>query len=156
MKIERLQKRKGTENNKKVNTAYNKVQSLIEALDKKEIPQPELININEHIALINSFNGTTKELVKFLKTTNRSILDLLKKNLKIVPKHHFRALWILYGSLGGVVLTSIFTNFHPISISVLASIILPLAVAAGIVIGIAMDINAEKEDRQIGIEAEEF
>ena len=156
MKIESLKRRKGTEKNKKINKAYNKLQSLIEALDKKEITSPELGSINERIELLNSFNGSEKELIKIINKTYRFIITFIEKNLKLVLKHHFRALWMFYGSMAGVVLTSIFTNFDFASIDVFASLILPMAVVAGIVIGIVMDNNAEKEDRQIDLEAIEY
>ena len=151
MKIESIQRRKGTEKNKKINKAYNDMQSLIEALDKKDIPADELISINEHIVLINSFDGTEKELVKSLKKTYGYVLTFIEKNLKLVPKHHFLALWMLYGSLLGVVLTSIF-----ISSDGLASLILPMGMAAGIVIGSGMDNNAKKEGLQIELEVKKY
>jgi hypothetical protein len=156
MRIKNLQRRKGTEKNKKLNKAYNKMQSLIEALDKKEIPSPELVSINERIDLINSFNGSEKDLIKILKKTYIFILTYIEKNLKLVLTHHFRALWLFYGTLAGVVLTSIFTNFDFLSINGLAGIILPIAVAAGIVTGIILDNNVKKEGRQLEIEAKEF
>src|SRR5210317_759765 len=112
MKIEGLQRRKGTEKNKKINDAYDKMQLLIEALNKKDIPSEELTTINDHIVSINSFGGTDKELTKELKKTYKIILSFIEENLKLVPKNHFRALWIVYGSLAGVVLSSIFANFN--------------------------------------------
>ena len=86
------------------------MQLLIEALDKKDIPSEELTTINDHIVSINSFGGTDKELTKELKKTYKIILSFIEENLKLVPKNHFRALWIVYGSLAGVVLSSIFAN----------------------------------------------
>ena len=156
MKIESLQRRKGTEKNKKLSNAYDKMQSLIEALDKKEIPSPGLISINERIELINSFTGTEKELINILKKTYRFILTYIEKNLKLVSKHHFRARWLLYGTLAGVVLTSIFTNFKFINMNGSAGLILPLAVASGIIIGVFLDNNVKKEGRQLELEAKEY
>lgn len=153
MRIGSLKRRKGTEKNKKINKAYNKMQSLIEALNTKEIPSPGLISINERIELINSFSGTDKELIRFLNTTYRFILTFIEKNLNLVPKHHFMARWMFYGTITGVVLTSIVSNFDFMGIDGLASIILPMAVAAGIIIGKFMDDIAKKEDRQIDLEA---
>ena len=156
MKIEGLQRRKGTEKNKKINNAYDKMQLLIEALDKKDIPSEELTTINDHIVSINSFGGTDKELTKELKKTYKNILSFIEENLKLVPKNHFRALWIVYGSLAGVVLSSIFANFNFINFNGLALLPLPLAVAAGILVGIAMDNSAKNEGRQIELEAQEY
>jgi hypothetical protein len=132
------------------------MQLLIEALDKKDIPSEELTTINDHIVSINSFGGTDKELTKELKKTYKIILSFIEENLKLVPKNHFRALWIVYGSLAGVVLSSIFANFNFINFNGLAMLPLPLAVAAGILVGIAMDNSAKNEGRQIELEAQEY
>ena len=156
MKIESLKRRKGTEKNKKINNAYDKMQRLIEALDKKDIPSDVLTTINEHIESINSFNGTEKELTKIVNKTYKHVLNFIEKDLNLVPKNHFRALWILYGSLAGVVLTSIFTNFYFVNLDGLAISILPIAVAVGIIFGTVMDNNARKKDRQIDLVVEEY
>lgn len=149
MTIERLQRRKGIDKNKKLNKSYDKMQHLIVALDKKNLPPNELTSINEHIVLINSFDGTEKELIKMLKKTYTNVLTFINEKLELVPKHHFRALWILYASLTAVVLSSVWYSFGFISIGGLASVFLPFGILIGILVGSYLDSRAKKEGRQI-------
>lgn len=149
MTIERLQRRKGIDKNKKLNKTYDKMQHLIVALDKKNLPPNELTCINEHIVLINSFDGTEKELIKMLKKTYTNVLTFINEKLELVPKHHFRALWILYASLAAVVLSSVSYSFGFISIGGLASVFLPFGILIGILVGTYLDNRAKKEGRQI-------
>ena len=55
MNIEKLKDRSNSEQNKKLLAANRKMQQLIQALEKKEIPTEILIVINKDIELINSF-----------------------------------------------------------------------------------------------------
>ena len=126
------------------------------ALDKKDLPSHELTSINEHIALINSFNGTEKELIQMLKKTYTNVLTFIDEQLELVPKHHFRALWILYASLAAAVLSSVFHSSGFMSIGALASVFLPISVLIGIFVGTYLDNRAKKEGRQIELELKEY
>ena len=156
MTIERLQRRNGIEENKKLNKNYDKMQGLIVTLDKRDLPSNELTSINEHIVLINSFDGTEKELIKILKKTYTNVLDFINEKLELVPKHHFRALWILYASLAAVVLSTVSTAFGSISIGNLASVFILFGILIGILVGSYLDSRAEKEGRQIELEVKGY
>lgn len=156
MTFQRIQRKKGTENHKTLSGAYQKIESIIEALDQKTIPERELISINDRVEKINSFNGSDKDLVKLLKKSYREILTLLDEQLNLVLKHHFRAQWLFYGTIAGAALTTVVTSVGWTTLNGLGSLVLPLVVAAGIVIGIAMDNNARISGRQIEIEADEY
>lgn len=151
MKIDSLQRRKRSEANKKLTKAYNKMQGLIEALDKKDLPSDVLISINKRIGLINSFDGTEKELHKTLKKTYSKTLTFVEEKLKYVTKHHFQKLWMVYGMLAAAVFTSVFSSFEMFGIGSSAGIGFSLGMLIGMMLGAVQDKQARKEGRQLEI-----
>ena len=69
MKIEALNRRKESSQNQKLNKAYNKMDGLINALNKKEIPNADQSAISNNIKTINTFLGTEKELISIFQLT---------------------------------------------------------------------------------------
>ena len=155
MNIEKLERRKGLEGNRKLTNAYDKMQRLIEALSKKEMPSDELSFIDARIKLINSFPGSEKELTKTLKNTYAHILKFIEEKFKFVAKYHYRNRWMVFGMLAGVVFSSVFSGFEFMGIGSSSGIGLSMGMLIGIVIGTNLDQQAEKEGKQLNLEAEE-
>jgi len=138
--------------NKKLVKRYAYLQLLLKELRTKDIPDPMVTNINQHIQVLNSFDGKLKELSKLVQKTIRKILNQLEKDLKIVPKNLFRAPWIAIGMTGFGV---------PLGVSVGASMGnmgfigsgIPIGMVIGMAIGAGMDKKAAKEGRQLQLEA---
>ena len=97
MRIEKLKELENAINNPRLIKAYNKVHYLIEALSTKEIPSEVLNSINEAIKFLNSFSGTEKEITKAFNKKYKNILTLVKKELRFVPKNHYKTLWMVMG-----------------------------------------------------------
>lgn len=151
MNIINLERRKGIEASRKLTKAYDKMQALIEALNKKEMPSVEIKSINEQIESINSFQGAEKALTKILKKTYSTILKNIEEKLKLVTKHHYRNLWMVYGMLAATVLSTALTSFKLLSFEISGSVGLSMGMLIGILIGTTLDNQAEKEGRRLEI-----
>ena len=146
MDIEKLIELKNAANNPRLIKAYNKVLILIEALSSREIPSEILNNINESVKFLNSFAGTEKEHTKAFNKTYTSILTLVKKELKLVPKNHYKTLWMVMGMSFGVAFSVILNDSGNIAIGI------GLGTLIGIVVGANLDKNAEEAGNQLEME----
>jgi len=156
MTIEKLKRRKNIEANRKLSKAYNKMQKLADALNKKEVSTEVVEHVNERINLINSFKGRDKDLTRIRRRSDSQILQLIEEKLTFVTKHHYRSLWMVYGMLAGVIFSSVFSSFDFMGIGGSTGIGLSIGMLIGIVIGTTLDQKAEKEGRQIELIAEEY
>jgi len=153
MNIEKLERRDGSEGSRKLVKAYNKLQAMIEALGKKEIPQDEMTFINARIKVINSFIGSEKELTKELKRAYSQLLKFINEKLKFVTKHHYLSLGMVFGLLAGVVFGSVFNNnFEFMGIGSSQGMAISMGMLIGIVIGTNLDKQAKKNGRQLDLQ----
>ena len=150
MIIKKLKDRTNSERrNKKLLAAYQKMQRLIQALDKKEIPTENLIAINMDIESINSFSGTEKEMVKILKKANSKIIKFVETELQFVPKLHYRRLGIIFGMLVGTMFSSLFGSIGIMDIGTSTGMGISFGMLIGIVVGSYLDDKAEKNGLQL-------
>lgn len=154
MTIVKLEKRRNREANRRLTKAYTKMQNLIEAFNKKELPTEVLSDFNYDIELINSFSGTDRELTKTLRKTYSKALKVVEEKMKYVAKHHYRNLWIAYGLLAAVAFSPIFGSFEFTGIGSPMGIMIPMGMAIGTVIGSYLDQQAEKEGKQLDLVTE--
>jgi hypothetical protein len=126
---------------------------LIDELNKKEIPEELLNSFNEMIDDLNKQHSTAKLLSINIRRTQSKMLKTLEKELKLVPKHHYRNTWMAIGMSAfglpmGVVFGSAMGNMAFIGIG------LPIGMAIGIAYGDQLDKKAAKEGRQLDIQIE--
>lgn len=144
MIIEKLKIRNTIDQDKRLTKAVLKMQNSIEALNKKETPGEVASVINDDIRVLNAFSGTDKEVRKTIRRTHSKILKLVEKELKWVPKNHFRTTWLAIGLAAfGIPLGAAFSNL---------GLGIPLGIIFGMVVGSQMDKKAKKEGRQLDIE----
>lgn len=144
MIIEKLKIRNTIDQDKRLTKAVLKMQNLIEALNKKETPEEVVSTINKDIRLLKPFSGTDKEVRKTIRRTHAKILKLVEKELKWVPKNHYRTTWLAIGLAAfGIPLGAAFSNL---------GLGIPLGIVFGMVVGSQMDKKAKKEGRQLDIE----
>lgn len=144
MIIEKLKIRNNFDQDKRLTKAVLKMQNSIEALNKKETPGEVASVINDDIRVLNAFSGTDKEVRKTIRRTHSKILKLVEKELKWVPKNHYRTIWLAIGLAAfGIPLGAAFSNL---------GLGIPLGIVFGMVIGSQMDKKAKKEGRQLDIE----
>jgi amino acid permease len=149
MTIEKLKRRKNIDASRKLVKAYNKMQKLIDALNKKELSSEVIGHVNEHINLVNSFRGIEKDLIKNLKKSYSKILQFVVEKQTFVTRHHYRILWMGYGMLAGLVFSTVFTSIDFMGIGGSTGIGLSMGMLIGIVFGTNLDLKAEKEGRQL-------
>jgi hypothetical protein len=150
MIIEKLKIRNTIDQEKRLAKAVLKMQNLIEALNNKKTHGEVASIINKDIRLLKSFSGTDKEVRKALRRTHSKILKLVEKELKWVPKNHYRNTWLAIGLAAfGIPLGVAFSsagNSSNLAIGI------PIGMVIGMAIGSLMDKKAEKEDKQLNIE----
>lgn len=151
MNIIELKDRTDLANDFKLNSFYAQFGSLLNELRKKQLNEELIKSINALIETINASSATGNDLRKLIKQAQTSILKQVEKEHKIVPKNHYRNLWMLLG----------FTAFGlPIGVAFglsvgnigLMAIGLPIGMAIGSAIGASMDKKAVAEGRQLDIE----
>ncbi len=153
MEIIVLKKRNFIDQNKKVMIAYNRMQALIKAMNKKEIPTEISSLINKDINRINSLSDSDKELKKIINKSYQKTIKLLEQKLKLVCQNHYRTLWLalgmsVFGVSMGVAFSVALDNFAFIGIGI------PIGMVIGMGIGSEMDRKASKEGRQLDLESE--
>lgn len=151
MFLKKPEKRSSIQANEKLDKAFTTLESLIDALGEKDLPQDVADFINQHIEGINAFSGTEKELLKRIQTAQREVLKRLEKQLKLVPKNYYRKLWMalgmtVYGLPFGVAMGAALGSMAFLGIG------LPIGMAIGLALGSGMDNKAKAEGRQLDVD----
>ncbi|TCC89324.1 hypothetical protein EZ428_16650 [Pedobacter frigiditerrae] len=145
-------------NNKQINSTdtkqskiYAQFGGLLSELKKREAPENIGKSINEYVDEINSSPLTGNQLTKLLKQKQTEILKQIEKELKVVPKNHYRTLWMLFGMSGiglpiGVAFGLSIGNIGLLGLG------LPIGMIIGLAIGASLDKKALNEGRQLNIE----
>lgn len=153
MDIIELKKKEFTDQNKKLAKAYQGMQALIIAVNKKEIPNDISTIINQEIAIINSFAGLDNDLRKMTNKIYNKTIQLFEQKLKIVARNYYRKKWLAIGMSAfgipmGVAFSVVLHNFAFIGIGI------PIGMVIGMALGNEMDKKAEKEGRQLDLECQ--
>ncbi len=150
MMINELIERPGIERSSKLDISYMQFGKLICELNKRELPLEVVSTINEEIGALNLIADSEKELRTQIRTRQSKIIELLEKELKIVPKNYYRGVWLSLGiAIGlpvGVALGSAAGNMGYMAIGMLFGMI------GGMAYGGTLDKKAYKEGRQLDIE----
>jgi hypothetical protein len=125
---------------------YSKFQNLIQILHKKDLPSNLITDINTDIEAINTSSNSGKSLKKLIHNKQSSIVKLIEKEVKLVPKNHYKTLWLAIGIPIGVVIGMSTGNMAFLGIG------LPIGLGIGVAIGTQMDKKAMEEGRQLNIE----
>ncbi len=135
----------------KLSSLYAQFGVLLSELRKKQLNEELIKSINAFIETINASTVTGNKFKKLVKQAQTAIVKQVEKEHKIVPKNHYRTLWMLLG----------FTAFGlPIGMAFglsvgnigLMAIGLPIGMAIGAAVGSSMDKKAEQEGRQLNVE----
>lgn len=140
-----------TDNNDiKISQAVEQFNQLLLLIKEKNIPVSIIEQINKEVAELNSSLLTSNEFLYLIKKKQNAILKLLEKELKIVPKNHYRNLWMILGMtiFGLPIGTAIGISLGNIS---LLGAGLPIGMGIGIGIGSKFDKKALQEGRQLDI-----
>jgi hypothetical protein len=134
------------------NPLFNKYKQLAEyltELNKNRISNDIIYQINKEVDELNTIDDQN-QLLKSIKQKQSTIVNLVEKQLKIVPKNYYRNLWIVLGMTAfGIpigVLLGIYVNFALFALG------LPAGLAIGAIVGNKLDKKALKEGRQLNVE----
>lgn len=146
--IERLH----TGANKKTIALYQQLQDLMMALDEEMLTAETIELIDQQIIGLNAIDETEKNFQQSIRNTERNIIKLLEKRHRLVPRNHYRKLWMILGmSSFGIPVGMIFglsiKNLSLIGMGI------PIGMVLGIGIGKRMDEQAFKEGRQLNFES---
>ncbi len=151
MEIKKLHKTEDSFSDVKSHKTYTQFVELLNELSKKELPETIISALNTSVDKINASTLEGKQLCRFIKQEQTSLLRKIEKELKLVPKNYYRNMWMMLGmtAFGLPIGASIGVSIGNIG---LLGIGLPIGMGIGIVVGSAMDKKAFKEGRQLGIE----
>lgn len=135
----------------KLDRIYSQFGTLLNELKKKELPSNIISLINDTVHRINASTLEGASLGKMIKKEQTAVLKQVEKELKIVPKNHYRTLWMLFGFTAfglpiGTILGLITDNMGLLGAG------LPIGMGIGLVLGSEMDKKAFKEGRQLDVE----
>ncbi|KAF0130180.1 MAG: hypothetical protein FD155_1966 [Bacteroidetes bacterium] len=152
MKIIELKENENVSNDMKVSQYFNQLDLLLNELRNREIPDKIIESINSDLEEINATLLVGKMLLRLLKKKQLKILKLIEKELKIVPKNHYRNLWLVLGMSAfgvpfGVAFGTSTGNMGLIGIG------FPIGMGIGIALGAGLDKKAFNEGRQLNVEA---
>lgn len=135
----------------KAGNVYGQLGQLLHVLEQRDLPTGVAAQIDSDIEQLNAIDDSSRNFAVTVKKTENKIIKLLEKELKIVPRNHYRKLWFILGmSAFGLPLgVSIGLSLGNIG---LLGIGLPIGMAIGFAVGSLMDQKALKEGRQLDFE----
>ena len=151
MKLTPLIERKGLESQPKLKKKYSGFEDLITELNTRELPVSIIDKLNKEIAYLNGILNTDKHFSRQLGKKKSSILKILEKELKLVPKNYYRNLWMIlgmtvFGVPMGITFGATLGNMAYLGMGI------PIGMAIGLGLGSGMDEKAKKEGRQLNVQ----
>jgi hypothetical protein len=151
MKLTALNPRPEIKEDSKLYKNYIQFDKLIKIISNRKLPIEIANTINKDIQEINTTTGSEKKVRNLIRKKQARIVQSLEKELKLVPKNHYRNMWIAVGMAAfgiplGVAFGASLGNMGYLGIG------LPIGMVIGMAVGIKMDEKAVKEDRQLDIE----
>jgi len=134
----------------RITKRYLGFQKLIGELRKRALPEESVKKLNEQIAILNACSETDKAFSKTLRKCQNAILEQLEKELKLVPKNHYRTRWTglgmtVFGVPIGIALSAGINNYAMLGAGI------GIGLGIGLAIGTDMDRKAGNEGRQLDI-----
>jgi hypothetical protein len=149
MKLSPIMKSPRFGNDELLEAEYAQLGKIVDNLRGKALPIHVTLQINDELACINYFTGSRKDLHSHLRKSKAKILKLLEKNLRLVPKNHYRNAWSFMGiSFFGI--PSVMTGLILGEAELIAAGI-PLGICVGMVIGLLMDRKAVQNGYQLNV-----
>lgn len=137
--------------NERLAKAVARFNNLLNAIKTHEIPEAIIGEIIEKIHKIEVSKDDSKQRIQMIKYERDSILKMMEKELKVVPKSHYKRKYMVIGMAAfgiplGVVYGSIFDNYAFIGVG------LPIGMSLGIAIGSEKDKKVFKQGNQLDFE----
>ncbi|WP_232827479.1 hypothetical protein [Winogradskyella aurantiaca] len=138
----------GASGSAKFQKGLKRFTALILELSSRDLPAHIVKHINTQIAAVNELKGTEKKDCRTLYKHQQSILKLLEKELKLVPKGYYQSLWMVLGMSAfglpmGVAFGAAMGNMGMLGLG------LPIGMSVGLAVGAGLDNKAAREGRQL-------
>jgi len=150
MNLLRLNKRSGIEGNPGLNHFYQKLEHLIDVLQNKALPSDVVSEINSLIEKVNTLPDGDNRLKDMVRNIYLVIVKIVEKKCKIVPKNHYRNLWMAVSmAVFGIPIGLVFdlVNGH----AGMLAIGLPIGLVIGMSYGSTKDKKAFEEGHQMDV-----
>lgn len=127
---------------------FDQLQALLQELNTRDLPPDTAAAIQQRVHELNESVLPAGPWLRRMQQTQTAILKQLQKDLKLVPRHYYRNLWMLlgigafgmpFGLLFGMVLKNL----------ALFGIGLPFGMSIGMAVGASLDKKAAQEGRQL-------
>lgn len=127
------------------------LENLLKELREKKLSDALVEQINGMIGSLDAIPYTDRNYTKKLEKLQRAILKLIREKLQLVPKNHYRKLWLAIGMSAfgipiGIVYGLALGNIAFLGIG------LPIGIGIGIGIGSMKDKKALQEGKQLEFE----
>lgn len=124
---------------------------LLDELNNRPLADNICSSINSATEELNHTTLSGRPLQKLLKQQQTAVLKLLEKELKLVPKNHYRNQWMILGMSAFGVPLGVAFGLSIGNIGLLG-IGLPIGMAIGMAVGAGLDKKAGDEGRQLQVE----
>ena len=136
--------------NTRLQKAHQQMTGLIAALNKREVPQDIVNEVDITIANLNAFTGDEKQFARELNQAYQRILKLVQEKLNWVPKDFYRNQWMALGlSVFGVPM-GVALGYALDNMAFMAAFF-PLGMIMGMGVGSSMDKKAAEEGRVLDV-----
>lgn len=134
----------------KLKEIYAQFGDVLAELNAKKLPQHLIESINQDVDEINGSALTEKDLRRLVNKKQTKIISEIEKRLKIVPKDHYRNLWLALGMTAFGLPIGVAIGLSTGNMGLLA-IGLPIGLGLGVVVGSRLDKKAAEEGRQLQV-----
>jgi len=137
--------------NTKLSQTYIRFKELLSELRIRELPHTVIERINQDVEELNLTFLNGDELRKLIERKQTKIIQMLEKELKIVPKNYYQNYWLAIGMtafglpIGVVYGLCIMNNIGMLAIG------LPIGMGIGVCLGSWLDKKSFKEGRQLNV-----
>lgn len=149
--MEKLVERQHLPPYSKFTVAYQQLNKLLMELELRSLSADTIEFINHEIVQLNAIDDGDKHLVKRIKEKENNIIRLVEKKHKIVPRNHYRKMWMLLGMSAFGVPMGVAFGLSMANLGLLG-VGLPMGMAVGVAVGSVMDKKAAQEGRQLNME----
>lgn len=130
---------------------YHQFRKLVTELKKRELPSVIVEFINDNIQLVNLAIDKKYDLRKQIRVSQRAMIKLLERELKLVPRGYYRNLWMvlgmaIFGVPIGVIWGQLTDNMGTLGIGIAVGMVI------GMALGSAQDRKAARDGRQLDVD----
>ncbi len=151
MKLKSLNDRSDLQGRRLLTKRFAQYQKLIAELNQRELPDSIRGFINQKTDFLIAVPNDDNRFGKYLRSALVQIIDMLERDVQLVPKNHYQNKYLALGLVFGVPLGFIFATI--LDQMAFIGIGLPIGMSIGIAIGASMDKKAAREGRQLEVEA---